>query len=302
MPMEDPTPVPPLQTKKLQHEGVVRTYHLHLPAGFDPNRNHPLVLALHGGGGQGLTFDEHTNHTLSAAADKYNCILAFPEGMDKRWNDGRSEIYRNLLKPRPSYDDVGFLTVLIDTLCADYPIDPQRLYVTGISNGGFMSIRLAMELSHRIAAIAPVTAQLTRALEGQTPKLPISVMIVNGTKDPLVPYDGGTIRLGTRGRSRGDVLSTAATIEFFRRHNQCQGLLGVMDLPRSNPDDGTHATLSIYPNGLDGTEVRLIKVVGGGHGWPGGQQYLAKRFIGKVSQAFDASDVIFDFFMHHTRP
>ena len=283
-------------TKTLYHEGIERTYHISLPQGFNKNKPSPLVLALHGGGGEGRKFDQTTQGTITAAAHQRGVVLVFPEGVNKHWSDGRTMGFK-----KETYDDAGFISKIIDTMVRDYGIDPRRVYATGISNGGFMSVRLAMELSEKIAAVAPVTAQLSKPLKDRTPKLPISVMIVNGTKDPLVPFEGGHVRLFRFGRSRGEILSTAATVEHFRRHNCCDKTPKKSRLPDKDPNDGTTVEVEKYAGCKNGAEVILVKVIGGGHTWPGGVQYLKPRIIGAVCRDINASELILDFFLRHSR-
>lgn len=285
-------------TQTLHHEGIERTYHIHLPPGFSKDKPAPLVFALHGGGGEGRRFDKSTTQgTLTTAADKRGVVLVFPEGINKQWCDGRTE----MLETKKTYDDVGFISKTIDTLVKNYGIDPKRVYATGISNGGFMSVRLAMDLSEKIAAVAPVAAQISKALKDKSPKLPISIMIINGTKDPLVPFGGGHIRLFRFGRSRGEILSTGSSVEHFRRHNGCGKTPEKRKLPDKDPDDGTNVEIEKYTGGRDGTEVILVKVIGGGHTWPGGKQYLKPRFVGAVCRDINASEIILDFFQRHLR-
>lgn len=220
-------------------------------------------------------------------------VLLFPDGIGRKWSDGR--------KVKASHDDVGFISKLIDLMVKEYKVDPRRIYATGISNGGFMSVRLAMELSEKIAAVAPVTAQIPKVLESRSPKLPISVMIVNGTADPLVPYDGGKIRLFKFGRGRGEIISTSATVDIFRRHNGCDETPKKQLLPDKNPRDGAMIEVGSYTGCKAGTEVILVKVIAGGHTWPGGKQYLGRRIIGPVCRDINASEMILDFFLRHSR-
>lgn len=284
-------------TETLQHGRFERTYHIHLPPGFSKDKPAPLVFALHGGGGEGRRFDQGTTQgTLTAAADKRGVVLVFPEGIDNHWSDGRTGILK-----KNTGDDVEFISRIIDTMVKNYGIDPRRVYATGISNGGFMSVRLAMDLSEKIAAVAPVTAQLTKVLKDKTPKLPISIMIVNGTKDPLVPFAGGHIRLFRFGRSRGEVLSTVSTVEHFRRHNACDKTPEKSKLRDRDPDDGSNVEILKYSGGKEGTEVILVKVIGGGHTWPGGRQYLKPRLVGVVCRDINAGEMILDFFLRHLR-
>ena len=284
-------------SETIQHENIERTYHIHLPPGFSREKPAPLVFALHGGGGNGQKFDQETTQgTLTAAADKRGMVLVFPEGINKQWCEGRTEILK-----KKTYDDVGFISKIIDVMVKNYGIDPKRIYATGISNGGFMSVRLAMDLSEKIAAVAPVTAQVAEVLKDKTPKLPISIMIVNGTKDPLVPFDGGHVRLFKFSRSRGKILSTASTVELFRRHNGCDKTPEKSRLLDKDPNDGANVEIEKHSGGKQGTEVILVKVIGGGHTWPGGSQYLKPWLVGVVCRDINASEMILDFFLRQSR-
>jgi len=224
-------------------------------------------------------------------------VIVFPDDIDKHWCDGRSE-------PRGAKgpcDDVGFLSKLIDRMVAAYGVDPARVYVTGMSNGGFMSVRLAVDLSDKVTAIAAVAAQMAKGMEGKRPRRPVSVMIVHGTADPIVPFGAGQVRLFRFGRSRGEVLSTLATVEHFRRYDGCSRAAETTRLPDKDPDDGTRVEVQRYTECKEGTEVTLVKVVGGGHTWLGGSQYLKRWLVGSVSRDISASEIILDFFLRHSR-
>ncbi len=121
------------KTEFLMHDGIQRRYRVRLPSGYKSSLKVPLVIVLHGGGGRGDNFDElMTAGTLSAAADSRKVLLVYPEGVRKQWNDGRPEI----LKGNRIYDDVGFISAVIDEVAQDYSIDLDRVYATGISNDG----------------------------------------------------------------------------------------------------------------------------------------------------------------------
>ena len=289
--------LPRMIRKTMRHDGVTRVYHVRLPNGFDRAVPAPVVIALHGGGGTGRRFDRVTAGTLTAAADRKGVVLVFPEGVNRQWCDGRVEH----LKTSRSYDDVGFIARIIDTVAQEYGIDSTRVYVTGISNGGFMAVRLAMDLPQKIAAVAPVAAQIPVVLQDRKPARPISVMIVNGTNDPIVPFNGGHVRLFRFGHSRGRVLSTAATVEWFRRHNACTPTPIRTRLEDKDPTDGATVEVETYGEGMEGTEVVLVKVIGGGHTWPGGWQYLPQRLVGGVCRDISASEMILDLFLRHAR-
>jgi polyhydroxybutyrate depolymerase len=138
------------------------------------------------------------------------------------------------------------------------------------------------------------STQLSEAIKDRKPKFPVPIMILNGTKDPLVPYDGGHIRI-LGGRSRGKILSTDETVRLFRKYNGCEAKPAVRTLPDRDPNDGCRVTVTTYGGGRAGSEVRLVKVSGGGHTWPGGTQYLPAWLVGKVGRDVDGSKMAVDF-------
>ncbi len=287
-----------LDRHSLAFQGRQRTYYLHLPPGHRKDRAVPLIIALHGGGGNGGNFNMLTNYQLSREADARGWVLVFPEGVARGWNDGRSPVDA-LGRERLGVDDVGFISALIDRMHQAHGIDLSRVYVTGISNGGHMSYALAAQLSERIAAIAPVTANLPEALFVEEPKRPVSVVVINGTKDPLVPYGGGQVRLFFR--ARGVVLPTDDTIKWWAEKNRCKTVRPSQALPDHDPGDGTRVHLEGHEGCAEGSRVWLYRVEGGGHTWPRGKQYLPKKAVGRVSQDLDATRAIFDFFAAHQR-
>jgi polyhydroxybutyrate depolymerase len=277
---------------EIEHQGRTRSVHVFVPPGHERTRPVPLVLALHGGGGTGARFDASTNGSVTREAARRGWIVAFPDGVERGWNDGR-DIRTGRDALRADVDDVGFLARTIDRLHETLGIDLGRVYATGISNGGFMSFRLATDLAERIAAVAPVTAQMTPQLVVKRPARPVPVMLVNGTEDPLVPYDGGQVRVF--GQDRGAVLSTDLTVRFWTLRNGCSGPTERGWLP-DRARDGTRVRVDRYLPREGGAEVVLYRVEGGGHTWPGGRPYLPVGLVGRVSRDFDATAAIFDFF------
>lgn len=282
----------------LSHGGRARNFRVLVPASHERGRPVPLVLALHGGGGTATGFDRSTRGQFAREAGRRGWIVAFPQGVAKGWNDGRPLRSRRD-RMRAGVDDVGFLATLVDHLHGVYGIDRERVYATGISNGGFMSFRLGLELSDRIAAIAPVTANLARTHDGKKPAHAVGLLVVNGTEDPLVPYDGGQVRVF--GQDRGAIFSTDESMRRWAGFDGCTGEVRTTALPDRAPRDGTRAWETVWSGCESGVEVRRIRVEGGGHTWPGGRQYLPESLIGRVSRDFDAVPVIFDFFARHRR-
>jgi polyhydroxybutyrate depolymerase len=270
--------------------GMARTYVLHVPPSYTRSQPIPLVIAYHGHGGDGAGQERLSG--MDATSDANGFIVAYPDGVDKSWNDGRTGAVDS------GVDDIGFTSDLIAQLEKDYSIDARRVYATGLSNGGMMCYRVAMELGGKVAAVAPVAALMSQDLEGRgTPPVPVSLMLIAGTDDPLMPFNGGEIGLFLH--ARGLVIPAADTISFWVRADGCSPTPAVTQLPDIDPADGTRVTLSDYTGGTNGAEVRFYTVEGGGHAWPGGVPYLGPRIIGKTSKDFVASQAIWDFFKSH---
>ncbi|MDP2967652.1 MAG: PHB depolymerase family esterase [Deltaproteobacteria bacterium] len=285
-------------TRSIYVGGLERTYQLHTPSSYDPSRSVPLVILLHGGGGTGQEMEKLTLGGFNRLADREGFVVVYPDGIEKHWHDGRGlEAYR---AHRENIDDVGFISALIEQLINSFHVDPNHIYAAGISNGGQFSQRLACELSHRIAAIGVVAIQLPEHLPSScAPKRPVSVLMMPGTEDPLVPWEGGEIGF-RRGRKFGRVLSVPESMRFWTKHNQCPPSPLITYEPDRDPKDGTRVRRETYgPCGHE-TEVLLYAIEGGGHTWPGGDQYLPARIIGRTSRDIDANEVIWGFFKRHT--
>jgi len=290
------------QRASFVHDNLDRTYHIHIPSLNNESRQLPLVIALHGRGGTGELMAIVTRKEFDKLADRDGFFVVYPDGVELNWNDGRMDEEANDRAHRENIDDVGFISALIDTMINDYNIDPERVYITGISNGAIMSYRLACELSHKIAAIAPVDGNIPHMLYNEcNPARPVSLLAINNVNDPLVPYEGGNIYSSIRKINLGKVLSVNESIGFWVKRNHCSPDPVVTEEPDVDPDDGTRVTRKEYTDGIDGTEVVLFSVKGGGHTWPGGFQYLPVWIVGKTCRDFNASQVIWYFFKNHSR-
>lgn len=270
-------------------DGLERTYLLHLPEKSTSVNNLPLLFVFHGGGGTGKQIMKETG--FNKISDKEKFIVVYPNGENKGWNDGRDEP-----KEKTKYDDVNFISRLIDTICRQYNIDTNRIFSTGISNGGFFSFYLAYKMSNKFLAVAPVTANIPKNLKDKySLENPVSLLLINGTEDPLVKYEGG--KIGFRfGKSRGTSISTDETISIFKKLIKCSDKPKIEEIPDKIEDDECYATKYTYTGGINNTDVVLIKIINGGHTWPGGSQYLPKKLIGNTCKDFKAAEVIWDFF------
>ncbi|MBI3928158.1 MAG: esterase [Armatimonadetes bacterium] len=270
-----------------------RTYLLHLPPGYREKAALPLMFCLHGGGGTARGIERSTG--FSKLADREGFLVVYPDGADRHWNDGRED------GPGQGHDDVDFIRRLLDHLKASYPIDPGRVYATGPSNGGMMSQRLGAELSDRFVAIAPVIGGISEPVaRAFHPARPVSVLILQGTADPWVPYVGGDVEVRP-GVSRGRIIATEKAVSLWVTHNGCKPQPVSQSLPDTDPSDGCNAELRRYPDGREGTEVILVRLLGAGHTWPGGSQYLPEGMIGKVCRDLDGASYIWSFFKSHSR-
>ena len=296
---QEPAPAAGNYRWTLEHDGRERTYIVHVPGGFEPGKAAPLVLALHGGGGSGDRTDDLMK--LTPVADREHFVVAFPDGIGHNWNDGRkdggSEAHEK------DIDDVGFLRGLIDELSSKLPIDPKRVYAMGISNGAMMSGRLACDLSDRIAAVGLVAGSGPVGLgEMCKPVRPVPFLAFNGTKDRLVPYNGGTIPALLPWRDHGTVISVAELKSVWLNDNGCSPTPVVTELPDTDTRDDTRVIREAYGSCKAGADVVFYRVEGGGHTWPGGRQYLPERWVGKTNRDVSASDVIWRFFSEHPMP
>jgi polyhydroxybutyrate depolymerase len=283
------------------HDSLKRTFNIHIPPSYDKSVQLPLVIALHGRGANGASMVILTHKGFNKMSDQDGFIIVYPDGIELNWNDGRMDEEANDRAHRDNIDDVSFISALIDSMIQDYNINPKRVYVTGISNGAIMSYRLACELSHKITAIAPVDGNIPiQIFQECSPSRAVSVLAINNTDDPLVPFQGGYI-YGIRKINLGKVLSANESIGFWITRNRCSVTPVVTEEPDVDPNDGTRVTRKQYANGIEGTEVILYAVDGGGHTWPGGVQYLPAWIIGKTCRDFDASEIIWSFFKNHSR-
>ena len=264
-----------------------RHYELHLPA-HPPAGRYPLVVALHGAFGSGAHLEQTIG--LDAIADREGFAVVYPDGIGARWNDGRPDM--------GEVDDVGFIRSLIDELATTHPIDRDRIYAMGMSNGGMLAYRLGCELADKLAAIASVAGEVPGAIARFChPARGISVIAINGTADQLVPFDGGQVigsRNGRLGRPHGEVIGALRSVELFAANARC-GPPAITAEPDRDPEDGTTVKAIAFAACAGGVRVELVAVDGGGHTWPGGTSEL-EAINGVRSREFSASERIWQFF------
>ena len=262
---------------------LVRRYHIHLPSNYEASNSLPLLIALHGRLGTGKKMIKQTD--FNRIADREGFIVVYPEGFKRGWADGRGITHADKL----GVDDVAFIDKLIKICREKLYLDHTRIFIAGHSNGGFMAQRLAIERSHQFAAIAIVAASLSQWLASRfTASRPMPILFINGTADPVTPYGGGRQPGGAR------VLSVEDTVKFWVRFNGCNELPEIQEI---HGLDSSHlASVFTYRSCQNHTQVKLYRIEGGGHEWPGEPENFSSSGIGTMNREINASEEIWRFF------
>ena len=254
---------------RINHGGLERDYTLYIPASYSAGNEAPLLFNFHGYTSNSWQQAFYSN--FNTVADDEGFIIVYPEGtLD---NTGTS--HWNVGWGGSTVDDIGFTSALIDSISADYSINQDRVYSTGMSNGGFMSYQLACELSDRIAAIASVTGSMNMGwFNSCNPNHPMPIMEIHGTADGNVPY-----------------ATIPSIMDFWANFNNCNSSAIVTNVPNTSTTDGCTTEHQIWENGNNGSTVEHYKIIGGEHSWPG-----ALFPNGVTNQDIDASEKIWEFF------
>jgi len=287
-----------LTLETINFDDLERTFYLHLPTNHKFATKLPVVFVLHGGGkADGHEVAQRTGY--NKLADREGFISVYPNGVDAQWNDGRGKTFRNE-KDNTKVYDVGFISALIDHIIKDYKGDSSRIYVTGLSNGGMMTLRLGCELSSKLAAIAPVIANIPKNIvEKCNPDSPLPVLLMNGTDDPFVPWNGGKVTIFRQ--TRGEVVSTKDTIQFWVKHNRCNSVPNIKILTDRDTNDHSTVRVTTYTKEKNGCDVILYAIEGGGHNFPGSSTPDRPRLLGRKNNDIEGSEIIWEFFRQHLK-
>lgn len=278
--------------RHLAHGGRERRYVLHVPPGSAGARR-PLLLAFHGGGGNGPGFQRYAG--LDPLADRDGWLVAYPNGTNRlfdgrllTWNAGACCAFA----ADAGVDDVGFALAVIEDVAKLAPLDRTRVYATGHSNGAMMAYRLAAEASERIAAIAPVAGAMM--LDAFAPSRPVPVLHIHSVDDPRALYAGGVTEIfGRQIRHR----PVDRGIERWRNADGCPPEAALLETRRRPGEGGAvhTATLLAWAPCAGGSEVRLWKLTGAGHGWPGAPPVLPERMMGPRTDVISAAEEVWAF-------
>ncbi len=291
-----------LFTKTIMVDGLERRYAIYIPEGIK-NISIPLVFELHGGG---IYIEDMTGESgfktpyklWMNLAETEKFIVVYPEGLNgaygkPTWNDCRGDcsVYSNA-------DDVKFITVLIEHLMKEYNIDSNKIYVSGTSNGGFMALRLAVELGDKIAAVAAIAAGMPAKSKCKNPFHPISVLFMNGTNDNHMPYSGGYVS-NPPNPLHGSVLSTDSSVSFWVHFNKTDTIPLISTFNDLDSNDGGVVDKFVYKNGLKETSVVLYKINGGGHSAPSIKERYSKlfeKYFNKQNHDIEMTNEVWNFF------
>lgn len=256
----------------LMHDGRERDFTVYIPTAYNGKKALPLIVALHGGLGTGKKFEEQTR--ISRAANEYGYIVAYPDGVWRAWNAGSC-----CGKPADdNIDDVGFVGALVAYLHDRYQIDTQRVYGTGFSNGAMLLHRIACDKPHLLAGIAAVSGgpMVNKCPGGD---VPIPTILVQGTDDPRIPWNGGKVNDSYR-------MAFDKVVDKYAQRNQCStGKKQVYE-----QGDTTCWARQGCKDSLTYCEIK-----GGGHQWPGGETVM-HFMLGDNTQNYDASRQLVQFF------
>lgn len=271
-----------LERVSIRLDGYTRSYLKYVPDSALNAGPRPLVVVLHGGGGTARGLVRLTRQRFNRLAARDGVIVIYPDALDKVWDFGEGQI-SNALDRR--VNDLRYFAAVLEQVRTTHSIDNERIFATGMSRGGQASFFLACKMPGRFRAIAPVVMPLPAYLEDDCRGIPpTGLLVMNGTADPIVPYDGGWIML--RNQRRDQVLSTDRTEAIWRQLNGCTGAaqsrqVGAVTIRESS---GCRAPVLRY------------RIEGGGHTWPGGGQYLPRFLIGPTNRDINAADEIWTFF------
>ncbi len=284
---------PEIVNGTFDYQSEQRIYSLHIPDNFDGTESAPLVVFLHGGGGNAQSAQNFTNFNVVSEQNDFLMLypqagLEFPENSNSFiWADGRG-----LAPDLQGIDDVGFVNALIEQLKTEYNINEQKVYLCGFSNGSFLTQKIAFEDNSQFAAIGTIGGTMSVELfDNGNPQRAIPMIYIFGLDDPLVPFNGGYVSGNTNFAS---VKSIANSVDYWVQNNNCQTTLPEVNLPNINTNDNSTVKVYEYTNGDCNSKVKYYEITGGGHTWPGVQ--ITNQSLGNVNLDMEASIELWNFF------
>lgn len=280
----------------VRSSGSGRAWITYVPASYDPAKPTPLVVLLHGRPSNATAMAAITR--MNEVADEKGFIVVYPEGLNNEWN-----AFYDLTRQQgtANQDDVAFLKTLTEDLGRDLNIDRRRMFLGGFSNGGFMTIRMACSAADTFAGFASVGAELYAVLKDKCRGgRPAPILLMNGTADPSVNYNGIIVRSGADDQETRVSLGARDTLSWFVNRNKCSQTGSTLSYPPRGQSPGTQAQ-RFTPNDCEAAVVFWL-INGGGHTWPGTDGVMNAEFFGPTNMDIKASAEIWDFFSRLSLP
>lgn len=268
---------------------LTREYIVFSPKPRSDADKRPLVIVMHGGLFSARVIEKASRY--NAKAEKDNVVVIYPQGLYYRWNTSLSSVDN-----QNGYNDVEFLEKLVDIAVAEYQVDPTQIFITGGSMGGLATWLFVTKNFKRVRAFAPMICGVGRKYMNILQwKKPTPVMMINGTNDPLVRYEGNPDPLVIR-KGRG-IAGAMEMASWIASKNRCSTEVISVPIPDRFPGDKCHAIRHTWKGAGPMSETVLIEVVNGGHTFSAEKKVLPRIVFGRTCQDFDAFGEVWDFFM-----
>lgn len=281
------------KSESLTSAGINRSFSYYLPSTLQSGAS--LIFVLHGSTSSGDQVREQTGYEFDRLAQAHQFIPVYANGFENHWNDCRASA--DYSANTENIDDVSFIRQMISTFVERHNIDPDKVFVTGHSNGGHMAYKMALEVPQLVRAIAAISANLPEAqnLDCEKSGLPVAVAIFNGTEDPVNPYEGGLVSIFGN-TSRGTVLSSTDTAKYWANLAGANTELAseIIEFPELDGAASTSVTAR-YWHGANGVDVRLYTLTGSGHVIPS-KLVTSPRIIGPSAGDISGPEEIVMFF------
>lgn len=278
-----------------------RRYLLALPNNSQPAKR-PLVIVLHGAGASaeqllGLAFPPSPLSVWLEIAEREKIVLVAPDAGEDGWSDCFASDVRVAKK-----NDVAFVSAIIDHTIEEHHVDPERVYVMGVSRGGLLAYRIAVEIPHKLASFSALLAGMPRPSHVRVPRRPLSALIIGATSDPLIPYAGGKYFYTLS--YLGAVCSIEDTARFWCELGGLSDTPAVSELAHRHVWDKTRVTLSLWGGNPKQLQVGLYKIIDGGHAEPSASQRYPSwitKLVGRQNADFEVAEAAWTFFRDKRR-
>lgn len=287
-------PVQDHLSETIHSKGIVRSFHFFQPNTTSMNDKPSVIFVLHGGGGSGKSMIDLTRFTDYSS--DHNFISVYPDGFGHRWNDGRELIFSRT--DQENIDDIHFLIDLKNYFVQKYNADPDRFFIAGLSNGGFMVTKLACETKGVFAGYASIVGGLGTLVQNRCKDIePVPILFIAGAQDGIVPYLGGNVRIPHKNQTidGGSILSFEKSLEHFSKLQECQESK-TNHLPDLKKKNKNAVEQKVFMKCKGKGRVVGYTIQNGGHVWPYGFYFKSDSDYGRITTDMDATQTIIDFF------